>query len=245
MIPSAPEIQSGNRNSGRALVLQGLTLAVAVCISAAILLPGQSTTHRTDGDFDMLAFLDAQVAMQEDKKDVRCWSSFCKLQMFLTGAQIKEEAIGIRIDAHMKLLESIWEEASQTVSANTIEAPALTPILKRRFPHEFAESGATFNLGGLLAPIVVVPDALKDYADTIEPWRLLQTWASRHTDAYGKLNIRPQYNQESLGVLHAFLLAYDLAILKNAQRVAQENKKSVIDAASMTEAFKLEFKLRG
>ena len=55
------------------------------------------------------AYLDGRVGVQENQKNVRCWSSFNKLQeMFITNCEISEEAKSERIEKHMRLIRSIW-----------------------------------------------------------------------------------------------------------------------------------------
>ena len=227
----------------RTRLLQALVVAGALVVAAYLL---AAPTAQQSPQFDMLSYLDGRVAAQEDEKDVRCWSSFCKLQMFLTGAAFDDDAFGVRIEEHMKLLESIWEETSREAGDSAlISANDVSKVLARRFPYHFdAAQGATFELGDVLPRIHIDADALKDYSDTIEPWRLMQTWASRHTDAAGKLELEPQFDEQALAQMYEFLRTYDLAILKHARQIAETKKLARVDAGSMSEAFSLESKLR-
>ena len=224
-------------------LIQIFTVLAAMVV--AFLLVSKTEPETPPPPFDMLAYLDAQVATQEDGKDVRCWSSLCKLQMFLTGAPIDDQAIGVRIESHMGLIESIWEQAGvKHPYEPMISEATVAEILDRRFPYYRGEKGIRFDMGGALVPIDIITDAMLDYSDTVEPWRLLQSWASYHTDLNGRLSLKPQFNQQALHVLHEFLLNYDLAIMKYARRIAEGNKASRIDASAMSEAFDLESKLR-
>jgi len=65
--------------------------------------------------FDMLNFLDEKVGVQEDQKDVRCWSSFNKLQMFITNCEIDEGAKAARISEHMRLIQALYESSARQV----------------------------------------------------------------------------------------------------------------------------------
>jgi hypothetical protein len=187
----------------------------------------------------MLSYLDEKVAVQEDAKDVRCWSSFCKLQMFLAGAPINDAAISVRIEKHMELIESIWNEARiARPQARLIPEDVVTEILLRRFPSSMARArGMTPDSP---SSIQVGAEAIQDYSDTIEPWRLLQTWASRHTDSSGHLISQPAFEREALDVLYNFLRTHDLAVLKRARLIALEKKQTIIDAESMSAAFQAE-----
>jgi len=83
------------------------TIVVIAAAIVAVQIVARSPTP-AEPSFDMLAYLDAQVANQENNKDVRCWSSTCKLQMFLTGAEIAPQAIAVRIQAHTDLIDSVY-----------------------------------------------------------------------------------------------------------------------------------------
>ena len=196
--------------------------------------------------FDMLAYLDDQVTNQESLKDVRCWSSTCKLQMFLTGARIDPEAIAVRIQSHMKLVDSIWAEAKElSPGSPAIGADDVKKVLDRRFPAQRdSQNQIHFTMSEGEDPIQILPLAIKDYSDTIEAWRILQNWASRKTDVSGRVNLNPQFDQEALHVLYDFVLVYDLAVLQHARRLAKTRKLASIGVSAMSEAFQLEEKLR-
>ena len=186
---------------------------------------------------EMLAYLDDRVGLQETRKDVRCWSSFNKLQMFITNCEISEAAKSERIEQHMRLIGSLHAEASQRAPGKTlIPADAVTAELHARFPQVDTAEGTGFRLGDE-TPTLVVAEALKDYTDTIEPWRLLQTWASRQIDERGKWKLDAQFDKEALTVLYEFFRAYDLALLRKAREHAMKRKLSHIDAEAVAAAF--------
>jgi hypothetical protein len=117
-------------------------------------------------------------------------------------------------------------------------------ILRSRFPHVVDDvRGTTFALEGIAGPIQIATEELTDYSDTIEPWRLLQAWASSHTDASGRLTLSPPFGEEALAVLYRFLRVYDLAVLKHARTIARDNKRTVVDEPTMAAAFELESRL--
>ncbi len=225
--------------------LQIMVVAGAAC--AAAWLVGRDRAIMTGSDrFDMLGYVDSRVAQQENVKDVRCWSSFCKLQMFLTGARIEEEAIGVRIEKHRDLIESIWRSAASGARRQgVIGREEVVSLLRERFPSQpDPERGVAYRLQGGVELIRIDADAVQDYSDTIEPWRLLQSWASRHTDAEGKFNLAHVFDEQALNALADFLKTYDLAILQHARRIAADEKKARIDAVAMSRAFDLESMLR-
>ncbi len=187
--------------------------------------------------FDMLAYLDARVGVQEDKKDVRCWSSFNKLQMFITNCEIEEDAKAERIDQHMKLIQSIYDASAEELCCDEyIDKDTVEDLLVERFPAAKTGAGMGFNLGGV-APTLVGVEALRDYSDTIEPWRLLQTWASRQLDQTGQYQLEKQFDEAALHQLFEFFRAYDLAMLRKARDHAMERKLTKIDAQAIAAAF--------
>ncbi len=190
--------------------------------------------------FDMLAFAQERISTQEDKKDVRCWSSFNKLQMFLTQCEFTEDVKAVRVEEHLRLLQSIWQEAQQRAPAGGyIPAEAVEAVLNRRFPQVSRDDTVQFGLkSGGSALSRLTGDDLRDYGDTIEPWRLIQAWAMRSLDPKGKLGITPQFDEKALHVLYRFLRAYDLVVLQAARDIAHEKRLSVIDATSISAAFR-------
>ena len=217
--------------------LKWQAIVVAVALFAAIAIVRSAPSPVLPPSFDLLAYLDKRVGQREDSKDVRCWSSFNKLGMFLTGCEIDEAAKSERIEQHMKLIQSIWKAAmEETRGSDTIPAPTVSRILKKRFPQATDETGVSFKFGGG-APTLVMADALRDYDDTIEPWRLLQTWASRNLDEHGRFASPKPFSEEALQVMYSFLKAYDLAVQREARRVAMERQQAGIDAKAMATAF--------
>ena len=187
--------------------------------------------------FDMLSFLDERVGFQEDQKDVRCWSSFNKLQMFITNCEIDEGAKAARISEHMRLIQALYESSARQVGdGGYIDAGAVKAALEDRFPqgNEVEEKGV--HLGGRF-PTLVGVEELRDYSDTIEPWRLLQTWASRQLDAQGMWRLEKQFDESALGALYDFFRLYDLAMLRRARDNAFDRKLTKIDAEAIAAAF--------
>ena len=230
------------------LVQLGLILASA---AVAYLLLSPETTKQADGStttttssqssFDMLGFLDDQISCQENEKDVRCWSSVNKLQMFVAGASIEHEAAGVRISSYHHLLDDVWQAAADNVDGQEISEQELQSVLSGKFPHENnAETGnVKFEFEGSEEPVLVMQALVQDYSDTIEPWRILQSWASTKVDAGGQLELKPIYSQPAIESFHSFLVAFDIALLKRAKAIAVQNKLATIDAESMTKAFEL------
>lgn len=229
---SNPSTNSSNR------LPQIIVILVAVMAALTIVRRAPDTTSQSPGPpYEMLTYLDDRVGVQENQKDVRCWSSFNKLQMFITNCEISEEAKSERIEQHMRLIESLYIEASQRVpEKELITATTIDEILRVRFPQVDTAEGTQFNLGDGSSTLVVA-EALKDYSDTIEPWRLLQTWASHQVDNEGKWKRDTQFGEEALKELYEFFRAYDLALLRKAREHAMERKLGHIDAEAVAAAF--------
>ena len=238
--------------------LQAGIVVVAAIVAGAIVLSGKQVAEdhagsgqknqgkRSSADtkadnsksFDMLAYLDEHVGVRESEKDVRCWSSFTDLQIFITQCKISPEAKGARTGQHAALIQSIWEAAKSTDGGDEyIDEPNVAKILEEKFPSMDTSEGVEVDLGNGRKPVQVLAQDIRDYEQTIEPWRLLQNWASRHVDEQGRLKLRPQFNEAALQRMYRFLRTFDLAILKEAGRVAKERRLPEIDADSVNAAF--------
>ncbi len=225
----------------RPRLLQAVVLAGAAVVAVLIARSGPENqapkTEPPAPTFQMLAYLDARVSTQEDNKDVRCWSSFNKLQMFITHCEISEDAKAERIRQHMELIQSLYDAAAgKAGDAGLIPADAVQAVLDQRFPKVDAAEGTRFQIGGL-TPTLVGEEALKDYSDTIEPWRLLQAWSHSQLDAQGGWSLAAQFDESALQVLYRFFRAFDLAMLQNARDHALDRKLSRIDAEAIAAAF--------
>ena len=231
-------MHSGKPTTAASRLPQIIVVVVAAIAAVAIARRGpEATSEPAKPEYEMLAYLDGRVGLQENQKDVRCWSSFNKLQMFITNCEISEEAKSERIEQHMRLIQSIFGGSAKRVpTKKLIPATAVAAVLRARFPQVDTALGTQFNMGSG-TPTLVVADALKDYSDTIEPWRLLQTWASRQVDSQGKWKPEAQFDEGALKELYEFFRAYDLALLRKARENAIERKLGHIDAAAVAAAF--------
>ena len=217
-----------------------IAAVMAVAIFAVIqIMPNSAVTESTAPSpakkFDMLVYLDEKIAAQECVKDVRCWSSVSKLQMFAAGAPIEHDALAVRIESYNDLLDSIWGEAAEQ-TADEISAQRLVQVLKGTFPG----SGDEWDKFAFLKSDeqeLVMNDLVTDYSDTIESWRIIQSWVARKVDRNGKVNISPPFSQSALDEFQKFLIKFDIALLRHAKDVAEQNRKSVVDAESMRLAF--------
>ena len=126
--------------------------------------------------------------------------------MFITNCEIDEGAKAARISEHMRLIQALYESsAPQAGDEGYINADAVKAALEDRFPqgNEVEEKGV---YSGGRFPTLVGVEELRDYSDTIEPWRLLQTWASRQLDAQGMWRLERQFDESALGALYDFFL---------------------------------------
>ncbi len=221
--------------------IQVLVLLAAVV--AAFIIGGtrpSTIPETTDSSFDMLGYIDAGIAKQEDCKDVRCWSSVNKIQMFISGISIEHAAIGTRVERYVELIQDTWQDASQQCTDTEISKETLVATLARRFPHSTdpATKKVGFDFDGQAELITISPEAVTDYSDTIEAWRLLQTWAVRQTDATGRVNLSPGFSREAIDAFRDFLVVYDIALLKHAKEIAHQQKRSKVDVDIMNLAFR-------
>ena len=229
-----------NRLSQVAMVVVSAVTAVVIARggeAAQAPAPKESRPAEAKAPYDMLAYLDSRVGQQENRKDVRCWSSCNKFLMFATDAEISEEAKAERIEQHMKLIQQLHDACGRRQQgAKRIGAETVKAELSERFPRVDSAQGAQFNVGGA-SSLLINADVLKDYSDTIEPWRLLQTWATYHMDNRGNLKLEVQFDEAAVIELFEFFRAYDLAMLRKARENAMARKLREIDAEAIRAAF--------
>lgn len=206
----------------------------------------RSSQAIVEPNWNLLAYLDNRIAEQESQQDVRCWSSVSKLQMFIAESYIEPRAISMRIDMHKQLIESIWRNAQQHGGASpVIDERTVAAVLRRRFFYPTVRDGSFhFTLSTAPHEIIVKKDDVMDYDDTIESWRLLQSWALMHTNAQGKLSLSPQFSESATNVLSRFLVVYDVAVMRYAHYQATASKKSLIDEDVIKQAMALEENLK-
>jgi len=195
----------------------------------------------------MLTFIDQQIAVQEDVKDVRCWSSVNKIQTFISGLPVDTEAIGQRVEFYIEMLDDIWHRCVSDNKGQPVTADQVQVYLNDRFP-EIArqvnvvlkpEDNDGFDMS--LFTSKEQCDAVKDYSDTIESWRLLQSWLLRKVDV-PTAQVSAPFDDEALLELKRFLVVYDINLLKRARVVAMENKLARVNVEVMKEAFNLQWK---
>ena len=203
---------------------------------------GSSIANET---FDLLKFLESEIQKQEDKKDVRCWSSVRKLQMYLTQMPISSRAIAVRIRFHKKIIDGIFTKANINGDKN-LSLDTLNKIIKKNYPYITDKTSSTiFKIKekNFFRVIKIKKDDLKDYKDTIEKWRLLQSWAFNKS-------VTTKDSKKNLGItknaalkLKEFLPLFDLALMKYAREIALAKKSESINKDIMEEAFSIETKI--
>lgn len=160
---------------------------------------------------------------------------------------IEPEAFGQRVECYNELIGSIHEQCKQAIqeepsthTSTKISRTALVTVLQSSNSYSIDPETQVirFDFGG---PDFVSPisDELKDYNDTIEGWRLLSSWANRHSNGSGEIVLDFPFSVEALETLKDFLIAFDIALLKRAKTVAMEDKRPEVDSATMKKAFDL------
>jgi len=198
----------------------------------------------------MLTYIDQQIAIQEDVKDVRCWSSVNKIQTFISGLPIDTEAVGERVECYIGMLDQVWDECSQLCSdsqSQTVTAEQVKRFLDDRFPKMAQQANSTLKAEDAPSFDVNLFDneeqnaAIVDYSDTIESWRLLQSWLLRKVDV-PTTNESVPFSDEALLELKRFLVVYDINLLKRARLVAMKKKLARVNVEIMKEAFDLQWR---
>ena len=195
----------------------------------------------------MLTFIDQQIAVQENEKDVRCWSSVNKIQTFISGLPVDTEAIGQRVECYIGMLDQVWDECVSGNQEQPVTVDQFKRFLDDRFPEMARQVNAVLNPlenNGFDLNLLSSGEqcnAIIDYSDTIESWRLLQSWLLRKVDL-PTTEVSAPFSDEALLELKRFLVVYDINLLKRARAVAMERKLARVNVEVMKEAFDLQWK---
>ena len=229
-----------------------LLLAALIVGGAIVLWPGETPAEPANNPEDsqvlpetsatkMLAYVESKIAKQEDVKDVRCWSSVNKIQTFLSGMPIELEAIGQRVERYVELIEDVWISSGKNAAGSEIQESELMSALNGQFANRISDENGKITLDADegFAPIEGLEDSVRDYSDTIESWRLLQSWALRKASAgpSGEGGTEKAFSEPSLTKFRDFLVVFDIALLQSAKEVAMERKQGSVDVESMNIAF--------
>lgn len=218
----------------------GIVLVRSTTGPEAVDKTGQNSESVESAAVKMLGLVEAHIADQEDVKDVRCWSSVNKIQTFLSGLPVELEANSQRVERYVMMIEEIWIESKALTTDDEIDADVLISVLKSRFPENVTvtEGKPKFDFGRELASLEIIEDAIQDYSDTIESWRLLQSWALRKASQPSPVeNDVRAFKAEALEQFRDFLVVFDVGLLKASKEVAMDRKFSSIDAATIDIAF--------
>ncbi len=208
---------------------------------------GTASAANKDHVQTMLTFIDQQIAIQEDVKDVRCWSSVNKIQTFISGLPVDTEAIGQRVECYIEMLDQIWDRCVSDNQGQPVSAEQVKRFLDGRFPEVTREMNVVLKpednngFDMTLLDSKEQCDAIKDYSDTIESWRLLQSWLLRKVNLPTTRTSAP-FSDDALFELKRFLVVYDIKLLKRARVVAMGKKMARVNVEVMKEAFDLQWK---
>ncbi len=74
-----------------------------------------------------------QIARLESRKDVVCWSSFCKLDNFMAQKPHSPTAVLVKIHAMQVLTDRVWEKASLGAEGARVTRKDLTRVVRSGF----------------------------------------------------------------------------------------------------------------
>jgi hypothetical protein len=177
--------------------------------------------------------LDAQAADLEDKKDVKCWTSFKLLETFIAGCQLAPETTHLKTEVVLNYLDQIWARADRaTIDRATIDGETFKHTVQQSVPWETD----LLLVYRVKFPERVVPIRYQDvenYLSTVEPIRLLRSLASHLAEN------EPQRKGLSSSAVHeASHLAALLStlVLGEANVVARENQHQQVEDFDVLEA---------
>ncbi len=62
----------------------------------------------------MVAHLDSMAAGFEDQKDVKCWTSFKRLETFIAGCQLTPATTHLKSEVVIDLVDQVWKAAADS-----------------------------------------------------------------------------------------------------------------------------------
>ena len=207
-------------------------LLLCAVLTASLLFSGGcesesvSKTPPARSPFDgMLAHLDTMAARFEDRKDVKCWTSFKRLETFVAGCQLAPATTHQKSEVVIDLVDQIWKAAAESLdNVPSINATAFDAAAKKHFPWDCIEFlHCTLQLGD--RKFIVPFQDVDNYLGTVEPIRVLQTLAQRVArQDPSRLTLEPSA-VESAVRLTALL---STTLLKESNRIAAENNHEEI-----------------
>ena len=154
---------------------------LALCLSLGC--DGQrppSTAAHAASSFDqMLAQLDEAAGQFEDQRDVKCWTSFKRLETFVAGCQLAPATTHIKTEVVIDLVDQVWRAAAQVqVGGQAITAANFDAASQEYFRWR-CDGSLHCRLEFGERELSVPSMDFDNYRGTVEPIRIVQTLARR------------------------------------------------------------------
>lgn len=188
--------------------------------------------------FEMADFVIEQIGHLETEEDVVCWSSFCKLDNFIARKPHSPKAVLAKIHYIQILADRIWEKASLAAEGRHVTPEDLAFTAE----FDFEDSPVSMGPGAAETSREIGSKDFSDYRTTSERWRILLSVIQDAACGLGLYRDRPvllkPLTREAALELSAVVSSLSLEMLKEAARIAFEEKILLVDGWCVHEATK-------
>jgi hypothetical protein len=188
--------------------------------------------------FEMADFVVEQIGRLETEEDVVCWSSFCKLDNFIARKPHSPKAVLAKIHYMQILADRIWEKASLAAQGRRVTPKDLAFTAE----FDFKDSPMSMGRGAAETFREISSKDFSDYRTTSERWRILLSVIQDAACGLGFYRDRPvllkPLTREAALELSAVVSSLSLEVLKEAARIAFEEKILLVDGWCVHEAVK-------
>ena len=185
-------------------------------------------TYRSLQDF--LAELNQQASQLEESRDVKCWTSFKRLETFIAGCQLSPESTHLKTEVVQNYFDQIWAEADRSTTKDSIiDAAPFTRTVRRFVPWE-TDSVLEYRVTFPDREIVVKFQDVENFRSTVEPIRLLQ---SLTTKLHDNKEQRKVFSPTAIHSATEFIALLSTIVLRESYAVAVEHQHHQIEATDM------------
>ncbi|UCF81365.1 MAG: CRTAC1 family protein [Acidobacteriota bacterium] len=193
----------------------------------------------TDLIFDQIDYL-------ESRKDVVCWSSFCKLDNFMARKPHSPTAVLVKIHAMQILADQIWEKASLEAQGTHVTPEDLARVVQKGDFHDLPP----FPIQGMEGKFEEIGFSdFSDYRTTSEHWRILLSVIADAVCGMDLYEERPvllkPLAEEAAVEISGVVSSLALELLQESSRMAREDRSTHVEGWHVREAFKRTAKQHG
>ena len=178
-----------------------------------------------------IELLNHEAVTLEDRKDVKCWTSFKLLETFIAGCQLNPETTHLKTEVVLNYLDQVWAQADRVSHHPSIDGDTFTRIARQVVPWESDLLEYRVNLAQRV--LRVQYRDVENYRSTVEPIRILQSLASRLSNVEPR---RKGLSPEAIQTASQLAALLSTIVLVQADEIARENHHQQVTDPDMFEA---------